>query len=116
MKNEKEQIVQKRTMDVVRKYGGYIYKNPQNMYTEVGRPDLCACVPVRVSNLVKEFGLDAEVGLFVGIEMKKAGHLSEVSDAQKIVGRQIQRASGIWFAIDNSEAAEDFMKKMRGDE
>lgn len=111
---EKEQKVQKRTMDVVRKYDGYIYKNPQNMYTEVGRPDLCACVPVKVSRLVELYGEDAEVGLFVGIEMKRLGHLNEVSDAQKIVGRQIQKASGIWFAIDNSDDAEKFMKKMRG--
>ena len=31
---ERERKVQERTMRIIRKYGGYVYKNAQSMYTE----------------------------------------------------------------------------------
>jgi len=109
MATERERKVQERTMRTVRKYGGYVYKNAQNMYTEKGRPDLTACVPISIKNLVKMFGEDAKVGIFVGIELKREGHLGEVSEAQTIVGNQIKKANGLWFAIDDSDIIEAFM-------
>lgn len=112
---EREGKVQKRTMKVIRKYGGYVYKNAQNMYTEVGRPDLTACIPVSIKTLIKEFGEDAVVGLFVGIETKRAGKLSNVSEAQKIVGNQIKKAKGIWFAMDDDNLVESFMIRLTED-
>lgn len=112
---EKEQIVQKRVMDVVRKYGGYIYKNPQNIYTEKGRPDLTACIPVKINKLIELFGKDATIGLYVGIEMKRLGHLDEVSPAQIIVGKQIKDHGGLWFAVDNADLVEALMLKLGRD-
>lgn len=115
MATERERKVQERTMRVVRKYGGYVYKNAQNMYTEKGRPDLTACVPTTLSKLEKVFGKDAPIGVFVGIELKRDGHLGEVSEAQRIVGRQIKKANGIWLAIDDADVIEALMVRLTED-
>lgn len=109
---ERERKVQEKVMRIVRKYGGYVYKNAQNMYTEKGRPDLTACIPTTLSKLEEVFGKDAEVGLFVGIELKRDGHLGEVSEAQKIVGKQIKKAKGLWLAVDNADIIEALMLKL----
>lgn len=109
---ERERKVQEKTMRVIRKYGGYVYKNAQNMYTEKGRPDLTACVPTTLKNLIEIFGEDAKVGLFVGIEMKRPGALNDVSTAQQVVGRQIKKAKGIWLAIDDADVIEVLMIKL----
>ena len=111
---ERERKVQEKTMNIIRKYNGYVYKNAQNIYTEKGRPDLTACIPVSLSTLEKMFGKDAKVGLFVGIELKRDGHLDEVSDAQNIVGRKIKKANGLWFAIDNPDIIEALMIRLTG--
>lgn len=115
MATERERKVQERTMRVVRKYGGYVYKNAQNMYTEKGRPDLTACIPTTLDKLEKLLGKDAKVGIFVGIELKRDGHLGEVSEAQKIVGNQIKKANGIWLAIDNADVIEALMVRLTGE-
>ena len=112
--NERERKVQERIMKITRKYGSYTYKNAQNMYTEKGRPDLTACVPVPISELRKLFGDDGVVGIFVGIEVKRDGLLGNVSEAQKIVGEQIKKAKGLWFAVDNSEFVEGLMLRLTG--
>lgn len=100
-------------MKVIRKYGGYVYKNAQNMYTEKGRPDLTACIPTTLGKLEEMFGPNAEVGVFVGIELKRDGHLGEVSEAQEIVGRQIKKAKGLWLAIDNPDIIEALMIRLK---
>lgn len=115
MATERERKVQERTMRVVRKYGGYVYKNAQNMYTEKGRPDLTACIPTTLDKLEKLLGKDAKVGIFVGIELKRDGHLGEVSEAQKIVGNRIKKANGIWLAIDNADVIEALMVRLTGE-
>jgi hypothetical protein len=115
MTTERERKVQERTMRVVRKYGGYVYKNAQNMYTEKGRPDLTACIPTTLEKVEKVFGKNAQIGLFVGIELKRDGHLGEVSEAQKIVGNQIKKANGIWLAIDNADVIEALMVRLTED-
>lgn len=116
MATERERKVQERTMRVIRKYGGYVYKNAQNMYTEKGRPDLTACIPTTLSKLEEVFGKDAKIGLFVGIELKRDGHLNNVSEAQKIVGNQIKKANGMWFAIDDADIVEALMIKLVGED
>lgn len=108
---EKEKKTQEKTINVIRKYGGYVYKNAQSMYTEKGRPDLTACVPVKLSTLHKIFGKDATVGLFVGIEMKRHGLQDDTSTAQEVVGRQIKKAKGLWFVVDDEAFAEAIMIK-----
>lgn len=114
MEKERERKVQKRTMEIIEKYGGYVYKNAQSMYTEKGRPDLTACIPVDLKTLIKIFGENAKVGLFLGIEMKRDGHLNEVSTAQTIVGRKIKKSNGLWFAIDNTDIIEALMLRLTG--
>ena len=109
---ERERKVQEKTMRIIRKYGGYVYKNAQNMYTEKGRPDLTACIPTTLGKLQEMFGENCEVGIFVGIELKRDGHLGEVSEAQQIVGRQIKKAKGLWLAIDNPDVIELLMLKL----
>lgn len=112
---ERESKVQSKTMKIVREYGGYVYKNAQNMFTEKGRPDLTACVPTTLKRLSELFGEDASVGLFVGIELKRDGHLGEVSEAQQIVGRKIKKSKGIWLAIDDPLVIEALMIKLVGE-
>jgi hypothetical protein len=112
---ERERKTQEKTMTVIRKYGGYVYKNNQNMYTEKGRPDLTACIPTTLKTLEKLFGSDAEVGIFVGIEMKRPGLIDDTSTAQEIVGRKIKKAKGLWFAIDDPDVVEVLMIKLTED-
>lgn len=112
---ELESKTQKKIIDVVRKYGGYIYKNAQNMYTEKGRPDLTACIPTTLFTLTSLFGQDAKIGIFVGLEVKRTGHLNEVSPAQEVVGRQITNASGLWYAVDDPKIVEALMKRLTGE-
>ena len=109
---ERERKVQEKTMRIIRKYGGYVYKNAQNMFTEKGRPDLTACIPTTLGKLEEMFGKDADVGLFVGIELKRDGHLGEVSEAQEIVGRKIKKAKGLWLAIDDPDVIEALMLRL----
>lgn len=116
MTTERERKVQERSMKIVRKYGGYIYKNAQNMYTEKGRPDLAGCVPIKVSRILELFGKDATVGLFVGLEIKRPGLIEDTSDAQDIVGRQIKKAAGIWLPIDDSDVVEALMIRLTGEQ
>ena len=112
---ERERKVQERTMRIIRNYGGYVYKNAQSVYTEKGRPDLTACVPTTLKRLIEIYGEDAKIGLFVGLEIKRDGHLGEVSDAQEIVGRKIRKSNGIWLAIDDTDLVEALMIKFTGE-
>lgn len=112
---ERERKVQERTMRIIRKYNGYVYKNAQSMYTEKGRPDLTACVPTTIKKLIEIFGEDGEVGIFVGLEIKRDGHLGDVSDAQEIVGRKIKNSKGIWLVIDDTDLVEALMIKFTGE-
>ena len=110
---EREHKVQERIMKLLRKKNCYVYKNAQNMNTETGRPDLTACVPTTSKTLYDTFG-DIPVGLFVGIEVKRPGRLSGVSDAQEIVGRQIEKAGGIWILVDDEQTVEKLVDKLKG--
>lgn len=110
-RTERENKVQQKTMQIFRKHGCYVYKNAQNMFTETGRPDVAACVPVKLSTLVSQLGPDASVGIFVGVELKRDGLLGNVSEAQQIVGGKIIEAKGFWFAIDDPNVIEALMLK-----
>lgn len=92
----------------VHKYGGYIYKNAQNMYTEKGRPDLTACIPTTFKALTELFG-DREIGVFLGLEVKRDKDIYDASKAQEIVGRKIKKAKGLWFVIDDPNIVEALM-------
>lgn len=115
MDTARERKVQKDSINIIRKYEGYVYKNAQNMYTEKGRPDLTACIPMKISKLRELYGDDGTVGVFVGIEMKRLNLLNNVSNAQTIVGNQIKKAKGLWLAIDDADVVEALMLKLTGD-
>ena len=87
---EYEASLQRKCQSVIKRYGGYVFKNNGNMFTESGRPDLVACIK----------------GKFVGIELKRKGHLNEVSEAQKITGQKIINAGGIWISTDDVDIVE----------
>ena len=69
-----------------------------------------------MKKIVELFGENAKVGLFVGIEVKRNKKVYDSSDAQIIVGKQIQKASGLWFSIDDPDIVEALMLKFTGDE
>lgn len=114
-RNQSESQLQSKIIKNARAQGVYIYKNAQNIYTERGRPDLTACVPTTTSKLLQMFGPDFKIGVFVGLELKREGHLNEVSDAQQIVGRQIQDAGGFWFAIDDADIVDALIRRFSND-
>ena len=106
-----ESDVQQKMMKTIRKYGGYVYKNAQNMYTEKGRPDLTACSPATLNKLNEMYDENTKVGLFVGIEVKRNKKKYDSTDAQIIVGKQIQKSSGLWFSIEDPDIVEALMLK-----
>ena len=106
-----ESDVQQKMMKTIRKYGGYVYKNAQNMYTEKGRPDLTACIPVTLKKLNDMYDENTKVGLFVGIEVKRNKKKYDRTDAHIIVGKQIQKSSGLWFSIEDPDIVEALMLK-----
>lgn len=98
MKQVRESKVQSDIIKYLRSRGFYVYKNAAGVYTEPGRPDLTACI----------------YGHFVGIEIKRPGKLDNVSEAQKIVGGQIEKACGIWIAVDDVKEVENLVKRIEG--
>lgn len=108
-----EQKVQNDIMRIIRANGGYVYKNAQSMYTQVGIPDLTACVPTDIATAEAVLGPNAKIGLFVGIEVKRKGKLSNVSEAQQIVGYQIEKSNGLWLATDEPNMVKTLMLKFR---
>lgn len=112
---ELESKTQKAAMNLLRRNRAYVYKNAQGLYTERGRPDLVACVPIRMSQLKQLYQDDDTVGLFMGIEMKRPGKINNTSIAQKIVGHQIQNCGGIWFPLDNVDTLKTTLNKLLGE-
>ena len=105
---ELESSIQRRMQSILRSHHSYVFKNNGNIFTEAGRPDLVACVPVKIDTLIdlmnkKILYKDDTVGIFLGIEVKRKDQLDEVSEAQTIVGEKIKSSSGLWFAMDDSD-------------
>lgn len=107
MAYKNEQAVQKAMIDIIRKRGGYVYKNAQSMYTQVGIPDLTACIPIMIG--------DRRLGLFLTIEVKLNEKKYDASEAQKIVGRQIQNCGGIWLKTSDPMFVEETIIKLQED-
>lgn len=108
---EREANLQARCIKIARKYGAYVYKNVQNELTERGRPDLTLCVPISIEQYRHLFK-DKKIGLFVGVELKREGHLNELSKPQEIVGNKIKQAGGIWVAIDDSNLLDALLEQL----
>ena len=62
---------------------------------------MTACVPVKIKTLIELYGLDAEIGVFVGIECKVDENKYDATEAQNVVGRKIMKAKGLWFKEQN---------------
>ena len=82
---ERESKTQSKAINLLRKKGCYVYKNAQNMYTERGRPDLTACVPVTLETLNKLYQPKDTIGLFVGIEMKRPKRIKYIIGDIRII-------------------------------
>lgn len=118
-KNELESKIQRRCQKLLKDDGAFVIKTHGDMYSRVGIPDLVACVPSTEETIHKMLDegwfKDNKIGIFVGIEVKRADRLNELSDAQEIVGGEIQRAGGLWFAVDDSELVEAIIHKLKGE-
>ena len=106
-----ESAFQKQCIDYLRSKGCYVYKNNQNEFTEKGRPDLTVCMPVTLED---ESGIQYKLGLYMGLELKREDKYNKASVAQEIVGRQIQKANGLWFQIDNLDDLKTIIRSYMG--
>lgn len=118
-KTELESRLQQRCQQIIKESGAFVFKTHGNMYTRTGIPDLVACIPVTkevLQNMLDDdWFQDNKIGIFVSIEIKRENHLDELSKAQEIVGNEIKKAGGIWFAIDDSDLVRAIVKTMRGE-
>lgn len=118
-KTELESRIQRRCQETMKKNGAFVFKTHGNMYTRTGIPDLVASVPVTLETLQKMIAdgwfPDDKIGIFVSLEIKRENRLDELSKAQEIVGKEINNAGGIWFAIDDSDIVYAIMKTMKGE-
>lgn len=117
-KNEAESKLQRRCQKIIKDSGAFVFKTHGNIYTRTGIPDLIACIPVTHETL-KDLLDDGwfkhnKVGVFVGLEIKRANRLNELSKAQEIVGEEIRNAGGVWYAIDDSDLVSAIVEAMKG--
>lgn len=108
-KTELESSLQRRMQSTLRDYNCYVFKNNGNIFTEVGRPDLVGCVPVKIDTLIKLIEKHIlyktdKVGIFLALEVKRKDQLDDVSEAQTIVGEKIKSSSGLWFPMDDLDS------------
>lgn len=117
--NELESKIQRRCQKILSDNGAFVFKTHGDMYMKKGIPDLVCCVPTDIGTLYKlqtdGFLPDnSKIGLFVGFEIKRKNLLGDVSDAQRIVGKQIENAGGIWYAVDDSDIVEAVIETLKG--
>lgn len=115
---ELESKLQRRCQKILRENGVFVFKTHGDFYMRVGIPDLIACIPIDIDTLQKmideKWFKDNKIGVFLGLEIKRENQLDDVSDAQKIVGREITNAGGLWYAIDDSDIVEAIIEYVRG--
>lgn len=118
-KTELENRLQRRCQEIIKEAKGFVFKTHGSIFTRAGMPDLVACMPTTIETLEKmlkdEWFKDKKIGLFVGLEIKRADRLNELSDAQRIVGKEIRDAGGIWYAIDDSDLVHALMRTIGGE-
>ena len=116
--NELESKIQRRCQKIITDSGAFVFKTHGDIYMKKGIPDLIACMPTDISVLEKmlseNYFADNKIGIFTGIEVKRKNLLNTVSDAQAVVGKQIQKSGGLWYAVDNSDIVEAIVELMRG--
>lgn len=119
---ELESNVQRKCQKVLKDNGAFVFKTHGDMYSRIGIPDLVACIPATENSIksLLENGWfkNKQVGIFLGLEIKRVGKLGVFDDrrkAQEIVGKEIKNAGGLWFAVDDSETVEAVIKKIKGE-
>lgn len=119
MKKELESSLQRRCQKIIKDNGGFVFKTHGDMYARKGLPDLICCIPTDYATLQKlltnDWFKNNRIGIFVGFEMKREGQLDDVSRAQEVVGKEIQNAGGVWYAIDDSDLIEAIVKSLKGE-
>lgn len=117
-KTELESRLQRRCQDAIKAAKGFVFKTHGSIFTRTGIPDLVACIPTTKENLQKmldnNWFEDGKIGLFVSFEIKRENELNQVSDAQRIVGKEIRDAGGIWYAVDDSDLVQAMIKTIEG--
>lgn len=114
---ELESKVQERILKTFRKHKAYAYKNAQNIYTEKGRPDIAACVPVTMKRLKELYKDDDVIGLFMSVEVKRDKNGPyKATTAQQIVGKQIMQAGGLWYVLDDDKDVDAILTVLEGKE
>lgn len=120
--SELESKLQRRCQKILKENGAFVFKTHGDIYSRIGIPDLVSCIPVTedvVRKMLEEgWFRDNRLGIFVGFECKRAGKLHVIDDrrrAQEIVGEEIKKAGGLWFAIDDSDMVEAIVKSMKGE-
>lgn len=115
---ELESKLQRRCQKILRENGVFVFKTHGDFYMRVGIPDLVACIPIDIDTLQKmideKWFKDNKVGVFLGLEIKRENQLNDVSDAQRIVGKEITNAGGLWYAIDDSDIVEAIIEYVKG--
>lgn len=119
MSKELESKIQRRCQQILKDNKSFVFKTHGSIYQRIGLPDLVACIPTNSTTLqrllAEDWFKDKQIGIFVGFEVKRENQLNDLSEAQKIVGREIKEAGGLWFAIDDSDYVEAITKMMRGE-
>ena len=116
---ELESYLQRKCQKLLKEEGNaFVFKTHGDIYGRVGIPDLVACIPVTkevVQSLLDEGYFDTgKIGIFTGLEIKRKDLLRNVSEAQKIVGREIRDAGGLWYSIDDTETLLALLMKLKG--
>lgn len=117
-KKELESKVQRKCQTLVKENGGFVFKTHGDIYSRPGIPDLICCIPTsidRLKVLIDQGWFKDKIGIFVGFEIKRENKLNEVSDAQKIVGTEIQKAGGMWYATDDPDLVDGICKLLKGE-
>ena len=117
MSKKQETTIQTKCQKVFKEHKSFVYKTHGDIFVRAGIPDLIACVPTTMDDLLKAgFDKDEKIGLFVSVETKtpdKINTFDYTRQAQEIVGNEIKNAGGIWFVTDNEDTVEKMLKRLR---
>lgn len=87
---------------LLKRLGWWYYMPVQNGLGVAGIPDVIACRPLTITaDMVGQ-----TIGVFVGIETKAPGKLSNLSEPQALQLAGIRQAGGITWVVDTHEELE----------
>lgn len=117
-----ETPIQRRCQKVLLNGNAFVFKTHGDMYTRKGISDLIACVPTTEKDIRQMLNegwfKDGKIGIFLAIEVKTPKKINVMDDeriAQEIVGKEIKRAGGLFFVVDDDEMVEALLKKIKGE-